>query len=481
MRPRLQLLDQPLLDRVLGEAFALLEQPGIRLTAPAAIELLTAGGCRVKDGIAQIPEPVARRALASAPREFFLYSRSGEPVVHYGGDHVHFDPGSSCLNVLDPETLQPRLAQTADLVRLVQVAEMLPAYAAQSTAVVCNDVPREIGDLYRLFVVLKHSGKPVVTGAFSAQGLAPMLELLALDSGGPDRLRERPRAVFDVCPSPPLNWSDFASQNLIDLAKAGVPAEIVSVPMAGATAPVTLAGAVVQHAAECIGGVTLHQLAAPGAPVVWGGAPTIFDMRTGAAPMGAIETSMLNAACSQVGKALSLPTHGYLVASDSKLVDAQAGMESAVSAVLGALAGINMISGAGMLELLATHSVEKLLLDAEAIGSACRLIQGIEARTESLALAMFSEAGPRGDFLKLKQTRELFRLEQHFPSEVVDRGDILPDGAPRPDAFQRARQRVESLLTSYQPPALATERAREMETLIQRAMAPFGSAAIPNV
>jgi trimethylamine--corrinoid protein Co-methyltransferase len=468
MRPRLQLLDQPLLVRVLGEAFALLEQRGIRVAAPAAIALLAGGGCRVKDGIAQIPEAVARGALASAPHEFFLHSRSGEPIVHYGGDQVHFAPGSSCLNVLDAETLQPRLAQTADLIRLVEIAEMLPVYAAQSTALVCNDGPREIGDLYRLFVVLKHSEKPVVTGAFSAPGLAPMLELLAIDSGGSDPLRQRPRAVFDVCPSPPLHWSDFASQNLIDLAKAGVPAEIVSVPMAGATAPVTLAGAVVQHAAECISGITLHQLAAPGAAVVWGGAPTIFDMRTGAAPMGAIETSMLNAACSQVGKALGLPTHAYLVASDSKLVDAQAGMESAMSAVLGALAGINMISGAGMLELLATQSAEKLVLDAEAIASACRLIQGIEARTESLALAMFSAAGAGGDFLRLEQTRELFRVEQHIPSGVVDRGEILPDGAPRPDAFRRARERVEDLLDSYQPPVLAIERAREMEALLQR-------------
>jgi trimethylamine--corrinoid protein Co-methyltransferase len=480
MRPRLQLLEQPLLDRILGEAFALLEQPGIRVTTPAAIQLLTAGGCRVKDGLAQIPEAVARRALASAPHEFFLYSRSGEPRVHYGGDHVHFDPGSSCLNVLDPDTLQPRPAQTADLIRLVQVAEMLPAYAAQSTAVVCGDAPKEIGDLYRLFVVLRHSDKPVVTGAFSAPGLAPMLELLALDSGGADQLRQRPRAVFDVCPSPPLNWSDFACQNLIDLARAGVPAEIVSVPMAGATAPVTLAGAVVQHAAECISGITLHQLAAPGAPVVWGGAPTIFDMRTGGAPMGAMETAMLNAACSQVGKALGLPTHGYLVASDSKLVDAQAGMESAASAVLGALAGINMISGAGMLELLATHSAEKLVLDAEAIGSARRLLQGIEARTESLAVAMFAEAGACGDFLRLKQTRELFRVEQYFPSEVIDRGEILPDGAPRPDAFQRARQRVDDLVSSYQPPTLPAERGREMEALVGRAMEPFGGGGIPK-
>jgi len=467
VRPKLQLLDPPLLDRILAEAFQAIHSPGIRVAVPAAIDLLASAGCIIENGIARIPEPVARQALSTAPREFSLHNRAGDPVVHYGGDDVHFDPGSSCLQVLDPDSLQPRPAQTADLIRLVQVAEALPAYAAQSTAVVCNDVPQEVGDLYRLFIVLTHSNKPIVTGAFSAEGLAPMLELLAIDAGGAAVLRRKPRAIFDVCPSPPLNWSDFAAQNLLDLAHAGVPTEIISVPMAGATAPVTLAGAVVQHAAECIAGITIHQLAAPGAPVVWGGAPTIFDMRTGGAPMGAIETAMLNLACSQVGKSFSLPTHGYLVASDSKLLDAQAGLEAGMTAVLGALAGINMISGAGMLELLATHSPEKLAFDAEAIGAALRLIRGIEPRGDSLALAMLAQTGLKGDFLKLKETRALFRLEQHFPSELIDRGEVLPDNARRPDTFTRARERVASLVAAYQPPTIAPEKEKTMRSLLK--------------
>jgi hypothetical protein len=85
--------------------------------------------------LGNIPEPLARHALASAPREFFLYDRAGHPAVHYGGDDVHFDPGSSCLNILDADTQRPRLAQSGDLVRLVQLTEMLSQYAAQSRAV----------------------------------------------------------------------------------------------------------------------------------------------------------------------------------------------------------------------------------------------------------------------------------------------------------------------------------------------------------
>jgi trimethylamine--corrinoid protein Co-methyltransferase len=481
MNPKLELLDRPLLDRILEEAFALLLDPGVKVSELEAVDLLDSAGARIHDGVARIPESLARRALATAPREFWLYSRAGLPAVHYGGDHVHFDPGSSCLNILDPDTLRPRLVEAVDLVRLIQVAEMLPEYAAQSTAMVCNDVPSEIGDFYRLFMVLLHSSKPVITGAFSTATLPMMIDLLAADAGGPDALKCKPRAVFDVCPSPPLHWTEFAANNLIALARNGIPAELISMPLAGATAPVTLAGSVVQHAAETISGITIHQLAAPGAPVVWGGAPAIFDMRNAGTPMGAIETTMLDIACAQVGKSLDLPTHTYLVATDSKLVDAQAGLESSISATMGALAGINMISGAGMLDSLACHSIEKLVIDAEIIASAQRLIAGIEVRTEKIATGMFAQTGLRGDFLSLKETRALFRNEQHFPSEVIDRSS--GDGADRisSDTFCRARQCVDELVRSYSPPAISPEVKTALLAIATREARRVGLESLPGI
>jgi len=471
MRPKLELLDKPLIERILDEAFQLIEDPGVRV-APYVEDLLRSAGITVRDGVAHIPEALARRLLDLVPRGFCLYDRLGKPAVHYGGDAVHFDPGSSCLNILDPETQQPRPAMSTDLVRLVQVAEMLPQFAAQSTAMVCNDVPPEIGDWYRLLLVLWYSEKPVITGAFSAQTLHTLIDLLAIESGGQEALRRHPRAIFDVCPSPPLNWSEFASQNLVDLARAGVPAEIVSMPLAGAT--------VVQHAAECISGITIHQLAQPGAPIVWGGAPAIFDMRTGKTPMGAIETAMLDIGCSQVGKYLGLPTHAYLVAGDGRVIDAQVEMESGMSTVLGALAGINMISGAGMLDFLACHSIEKLVIDAEAIASAQRLLEGIQPRGVSLAADMFAQTGLGGDFLKLKETRALFRKEQHFPSSVIDRGLPLPDGTS-PDILTRARQRVDELISSYERHPLSQECEQELIAFAQREGRSAGLEGLPGI
>jgi trimethylamine--corrinoid protein Co-methyltransferase len=309
-----------------------------------------------------------------------------------------------------------------------------------------------------------------------------MFDMLAILAGGRQALAQKPLAVFDVCPSPPLIWSNFGSQNLIDLARAGVPAEIVSMPLAGAAAPVTLLGSVVQHAAECLSGITIHQLAQPGAPIVWGGAPAIFDMRHGTTPMGAIETAMIDASYAQVGKSFDLPTHTYLGASDAKLIDAQAGLESGVSAIVGALAGINMISGAGMLDFLACHSPEKLVIDAEAIAMAKRLLDGVQVRTETLATAMFEGLNFKGDFLKQKITRKLFRQEQYLPSNIIDRGSIRAwqDGGSL-DALARAKSRLTELLAAYERPPLPSEQERELHRMVTGLAREAGMAPLPEV
>ncbi|MBN2147793.1 MAG: trimethylamine methyltransferase family protein [Anaerolineales bacterium] len=480
MQPRIDLLTPELIDQILDEAFQLLRQHGILVQAPEARQLLAEAGVPFDEEIAFIPEQTVRHALATVPHSFHLYDREGQPRVAYGGDAVQFDPGSSGVHILDPETLEHKPSITADLVRIVKVAEMLPQYDAQSTAVVCNEVPKAIGDLYRLYIVLLFSCKPIVTGSFSVETLQSMIDMLAIFAGGRQALAEKPQAVFDVCPSPPLIWSEFGAQNLIELARAQVPAEIVSMPLAGAAAPVTLLGSVVQHAAECLSGILIHQLAQPGAPIVWGGAPAIFDMRYGTTPMGAVETAMIDICYAQVGKTLGLPTHAYLGATDAKLVDAQAGMESAVTAMLGALAGINMISGAGMLDFLACHSPEKLVIDAEAIGMARRLLAGVEQRTPTLATALFEGIAFKGDFLKQKITRQLFSKEQYLPSPVIDRNSIRGwQQAGSPDAFTRARARTNDLLAAYHIPHLDHLQVDELRRMVTSLARQAGMETLP--
>ncbi|PWH19670.1 MAG: hypothetical protein DDG59_01830 [Anaerolineae bacterium] len=484
VQPKIELLSQALVERVLDEALQILQKPGVKIQSAAARHLLAEAGAWVQadSEVVSIPEHLVRQALATVPQSFELYDRDGESPLHFGDDAVHFDPGSSGVHILDRQTLIHRPSYTNDLVQIVKLTEMLPQYDAQATAVVCNEVPKQIGDLYRLFLVLLFSKKPIITGAFSKQTVQFMFDMLALFRDGREGLKQKPLAVFDVCPSPPLIWSDFAAQNLIDLAQAGVPAEIVSMPLAGAAAPVTLIGAVVQHAVETLSGITIHQLAQAGAPVIWGGAPAIFDMRHGTTPMGAIETAMIDVATAQIGKSLDIPTHAYLGASDAKLVDAQAGFESGMSALIGALAGINMISGPGMLDFLACQSLEKLVLDAEIMGMVKRLLKGIEIHTDTLAIALFEDIFFKGDFLRQRITKQLFSVEQYVPSQVIDRGSLRQwEEGGKADAFQRASQRVRELLETYQRPPMDEHCQEELFRIVNGLAKAAGMEALPRL
>ncbi|HEU0292712.1 MAG TPA: trimethylamine methyltransferase family protein [Anaerolineales bacterium] len=486
MQPKLTLLSDDIIARIIEEAYELLRCPAVKVQNPEARELLAEAGAIVdaETHVVSIPKSLVQKALESAPREFYLYDYDGNPVIHYGGDSVHFDPGSSGITMLNPDTLEHDTTETPHLLKLIKVAEQLPQYDAQSTAVICHEVNKDIQDSYRLYLVLLHSRKPIVTGAFTNKTVQEMIDMLALFAGGHDALREKPRAVFDVCPAPPLIWSNFGSGNLIALARAGVPAEIVSVPLAGAAAPVTLLGAVTQHTAECLAGITIHQLAHAGSPIVWGGAAAIFDMRKGATPMGAVESAMLDCSYAQVAKSLRMPTHTYLGATDSKLVDAQAGLESGITTMIGALSGINMISGAGMLDFLACHSAEKLVIDSENIAMAKRLLQGVNLHTENLATDFYDSNinFKGGDFLKQKITMQLFRKEQHLPSKIIDRDSVRGwKDAGGLDAFGRAKVRVKELLASYTRPKLDEAKEKALHAFMLDLARKAGMEQLPVI
>ncbi len=486
MQPKLTLLSEELIAKVLEEAYELLRCPGVKVQNPEARDLLAGAGAILypDNQVIGIPAPLVHKALDSVPREFYLYDYDGNPAVHYGGDSVHFDPGSSGIAMLNPETLEHDTTETSHLIRLLKVAEQLSQYDAQSTAVICHDVPKDIQDSYRLYLTLLYSKKPIVTGAFTNKTVQEMIDMLILFAGSAEAAREKPRAIFDVCPAPPLIWSNFGAGNLIALAKAGIPAEIVSVPLAGAAAPVTMLGTITQHTAECLAGITIHQLANPGSPIVWGGAAAIFDMRKGATPMGAVETAMLDCSYAQVAKSLNMPTHTYLGATDSKLVDAQAGLESGITAMVGALSGINMISGSGMLDFLACHSAEKLVIDAEGIAMAKRMVMGIKQHTDTLATGFYDEKinFKGGDFLKQKITMKLFREEQILPSNIIDRDSTRAwKAAGSLDAFGRARLRVSELLASYRRPELDSVKESQLHAFMLDLAQKSGLEQLPTL
>ncbi|MFX0031803.1 MAG: trimethylamine methyltransferase family protein, partial [Candidatus Hermodarchaeota archaeon] len=200
-----------------------------------------------------------------------------------------------------------------------------------------------------------------------------------------------------------------------------IPSEFVSMPLAGANAPITLIGSVTQHCAESLAGVVIVQLVKKAAPLIWGGSPAIMDMKIGTTPMGAIETMMINIGDVEMGKFLNLPTHAYMSLSDSKVPDAQAGFEAGMGALLAGLAGINMVSGPGMIDFESTQSIEKLIIDNEIIGMVRRFLKGIEDYGTPFASDILKAYETKQELLSHPLTLNLFKKELFIPSSIIDR------------------------------------------------------------
>ena len=483
MRPTLRLLEDPLVDRILDEARTLIAELGVEIHNPGVLGLLGDHGARVdlSASRAWIPGTLVDRALAAAPRTVPLYDAIGAQTHDLGGDRVYFTPGSAAIHVLDGDTGDIRAPHTADYVRYVKVVSGLEHIAAQSTALIPADVPSHISDSYRLYLSLLHGEKPVVTGAFTIEAFEVMRDLQVIVRGSAAALREKPLAIFSCCPTAPIKWSDVTSQNVVDCARAGIPVEFISMPLSGFMAPVTLVGSVIQHAAETLSGVVISQLAAPGAPMLWGGSPAIFDVRYETTPMGAVETMMLDCANSEVGKFLGLPTQGYIALSDAKLLDAQAGYETAMGATLAALSGINSVSGPGMLDFESCQSLEKLVLDNEICGQAFRLIAGIEPRDDFPARPIFEELLREKHLLIAKHTRRHLRHEIAFPGPVVDRANRArwqEEGGRT--LGERARAEVSRLTGAYTPSSLSEQGKAALVDRMQAEARAAGMDRLPE-
>jgi len=482
MRPKLELWSQEQLTGIVNVGLATLQKVGMFVECDEALTLAKEAGMKTEGERVFFTEAAVRGALESAPSVIEVFDRDGNKALNLGGDDVHFDPGSAALHLLDPETRRRREPVAADCAHLGWVTEACKHVAAQATALIPTDVPRDMADRFRLYVALLSSRKPVVTGTFLKDGFTVMKAMLTAVRGGEQALRDKPLAIFDCAPTPPLKWSDLTCQALIDCARSGIPAELVSMPMAGATSPVTLREVVVQHCAEDMCGVTLHQLACPGAPIVWGGSPSALDMRYGTTPMGAVETQMIDAAYTQVGKSLGMPTHAYMALSDAKNADWQAGMETGNGATLAALAGVNMISGPGMLDFESCQSLEKLVLDNEACGFALRLVRGIDDHPDQSAPDLLAAVVKAGHFLANPHTRKYFRKELHIPGPSIDRatyGEWEKQGGKT--AFEVAADEVQKILAKGNPAPLSPELKQELTGLMGAEARRFGLETLPEV
>ncbi|MGD8441621.1 MAG: trimethylamine methyltransferase family protein [Holophagae bacterium] len=482
MRPTVRFLTDELARRVVDEAKAVLDGIGVDVQHAVAASLLADHGAPTGDrGRVRISAQLVERALDSAPETFDLFNVMGDRTHRFDGETIHFAPASSAVTVLDPATGEARAPTTADYLRYVAVVAGLPGIDAQSTAFVPSDVDQGIADAYRLHLSLLGCDKPVITGAFSAEGFGLMHELLVAVRGSAAELATKPLAVFSCCPTSPLTWTADGAANLMDCARAGVPVEIVPVPLSGFLAPVSLVGTLIQHTAEVLSGVVLGQLVRPGAPMLFGGCPAIFDVRYETAPMGAVESMMLACGAAEIGRLIGLPTQGYIGLSDAKRLDAQAGLETATGTTLAALGCLDNVSGPGMLDYINCHSTEKLVVDHEICIMARRLRRGIEPRDDFPSAPLFEELLGDGHLLIADHTLRHRSGEISLPGPVIDRaGRARWRQEGRTTLDERAAADVERLVTTAPTSRLPQASVRDLEERMLAAARSCGMDDLPR-
>ena len=476
MRPRLRFLSDELIERVLDEAYKLLATQGVTLHHEALLARLADAGCPVDadSKCVRMPREVVEGAVRTVPSGIELWNIAGESRCDLSGDNVHFTPGSTAIKMLDGQTHQMRPVSTDDMLRYGRLVEQLDAIDYSATAVVPDDVPKAIGDSIRLYALLKTTSKAIVTGAFTIEGFDVMARMHLAVRGTREALREKPFTIFSCCPSSPLKWSTTTADNTARCAELGIPVEFIAMPLAGLVSPISLIGCVIQHTVETLSGIVISQATCPGAPILYGGSPGVFDMRTMAATISAVETQMIDCAYIEVGKHLGLPTQAYIGMSDSKTLDAQAGFESGTGLYLAGLAGVNSVSGPGMHYFESCLSLEKLVFDAELCAMTRRLMAGLEPREDFPADDLFDELLRERTLLTADHTLKYFRQEHYIPGPVIDRTQLQDDTSPSPGLMRRARAEVDGHLDRYEPPqVLSAEQLRDLEGVMTAAAGDF--------
>jgi trimethylamine--corrinoid protein Co-methyltransferase len=483
-RPKLKFLSDAVIERIISEARDILCKLGIEIHNREVISILHDHGADadVTKNHVLLTTDIIDAALKTTPHGFKLHDVHGKETHDLFGYNVYFTPGSAALNILDPVTGEIRRPVTKDYIEYAKVVSQLNHIASQSTAFIPADVHESISDSYRLYLSLLYCEKPVVTGAFTIEAFRIMKELQVAVRGSESKLAAEPLTVFSCCPTSPLKWSEVTSQNVIDCARSSIPVEFISMPLSGFMAPVTLVGTLVQHTAETLSGIVISQLTHPGAPVLYGGSPAIFDVRYETTPMGAIGTQMIDCAYNEIGKYLKLPTQAYISLSDAKMLDAQAGLESSMGATLAALAGINNVSGPGMLDFESCQSIQKLLLDNEICGMVLRLIRGIQPKEDFPAQPLFEELLKEQHLLISEHTQKYLKEEFYLPGPLIDRANRTrwqEEGSLT--LLDRAKKEVEKMLQKYEPSRLSEDKKKELTRLMTREAQRCGMSHLPDL
>ena len=470
-QPRLKVLNREQALAIHTAALEILEKTGFKMEHPGAREMLIDAGCRATgDDWLRMPSYLPEQALKSAPRQIALYDQRGNKAMPLVGNNPFYGTGSDTTFTLDLETGERRrtaLKDTANFARLVDGLENISFVMSMSNP---EDVPVEDIYIYAFAEIVNNTNKPICFIADSGRDIARIHQIACAVAGGEEDLRLKPFLLNYSEAISPLRFPKNVMDKLIFCAEKGIPICFPSGSNAGGGAPITLAGAMALGIAENLVGLVVHQMAGKGSPFLFGPNVSTLDMKATVVSYGCPEWSLTQAALADMRDELyGLPIWAYAGASDSKVMDAQAGAEAMFSIVTSMLSRCNLIHDGGYLEYGGISSLEMVTMNNELVAMSRFFVEGIPVNETTLALDAIQRVGsvPGSMFLTDDHTFETFMQAQFMP-QLLDRTryDAWKEAGEQ-SLYQRCNAEAIRILAEHEVEPKPDEVLREIEKIVE--------------
>lgn len=453
-KPRLKVLNKKQAWAIHTAALEILEKTGFKMEHPKVLEMLAGAGCRIekKDWVT-MPAYLAEEAIQSAPREIALYDQKGNRSMPLVDGNFFYGTGSDTIFTIDIESGERRRTVLQDTGNFARLVDALPNMDFSMSMGNPTDVPIENIYVHVFAEMVRQSNKPIIFIADNSEDIRQIHEIACLVAGDENTLQKKPFILNYSEAISPLRFPVNVMDKLLFCAEKKIPICLPSGSNAGGGAPVTLAGAIALGVAENLIGLVIHQLAGKGSPFLFAPNVSVLDMKHTVISYGCAEWSLTQAALADMRDEIyDIPIWAYAGATDSKVIDAQAGAEGMLSIITAMLSRCNVIHDVGYIESGHTSSLEMLTLADEMVAMSRFFVQGLPVNDDTLALDVIDRVakGPEGTmFLSDPHTFENFK-SAHFPPELMDRArydNWQKNGGA--DLFTRCREKTRQLLETH--------------------------------
>jgi trimethylamine--corrinoid protein Co-methyltransferase len=442
-----------------------LAEVGVALESPLGREVLTGAGATVREERVLLPPDLVENALAHCPAQVRLRGRSGASVA-LGDGALHWHNLGGARDVYDPRSGQRRPAGVQDVIDSTRLLDAMDQATSVTPLFTPQDVPGEIMSLAMYRHALPHTTKPVHgPGVQTAQEVEYAVRMAQV-IGPPSEVLS-----LGISPVSPLTFPDDVVEAMLAAARHSIPLGPLPCPTAGTTAPLSMAGALVQQNAEILASIVLVELAQPGLPVMYTGRLAMMEPRTAISVWGGIELGLLSAATVQLGHRYGLPVNVYGFSTNAHLPNLQNGYERALNALLPALAGADELSGIGEMEAGVLSCQAQIVADNEIAASVQRALRGFDTGEEALAVEVIAAVmdGPR-NFVAQRHTRQFLRSGEISLSRLPERRSWEEwDRSGREGLLERCQAEAERLIAGHQVEPLAPEQERELDDILKEA------------